>query len=380
MKGVIVKSTGSWYKVLAEDNNTYDCRLRGKFKIEGSRATNPVAVGDKVILSLEEDGKTGIIRELPDRKNHIIRKSTNLSKKSQVIAANLDQAVLIATLYVPRTSTALWMSGSDYEKMLWWDSKPGIAPEETGQFVLVKSTDDGLTWSDPINITEQIKDPEWQLLLAGPGMGITLDEGTLIFAGQFKEDIGAQAFDGGQYSSHSTIVYSKDGGETWQIGTGAKPNTTEAQVVELADGGLMLNMRDDLNRRVKDETNGRAVSVTYDMGETWVTHPTSNSALPEPNCMASLIGHNMQVDGQMQQVLFFSNPNDKHSRVNMTIKASLDDGNTWPEMNQVLLNETPGFGYSCMTMVDDNTVGILYEGVKELFFQKIQVSEILRDY
>lgn len=105
MKGVIVKSTGSWYKVLAEDNNTYDCRLRGKFKIEGSRATNPVAVGDKVILSLEEDGKTGIISELPDRKNHIIRKSTNLSKKSQVIAANLDQAVLIATLYVPRTST-----------------------------------------------------------------------------------------------------------------------------------------------------------------------------------------------------------------------------------------------------------------------------------
>lgn len=289
-----------------------------------------------------------------------------------------------AVLYDHTTGTiwvaALWMSGSDYEKMLWWDSKPGVAPEETGQFVLVKSTDDGLTWSDPINITEQIKDPEWQLLLAGPGMGITLDNGTLIFAGQFKEDIGAQALDGGQYSSHSTIVYSKDGGETWQIGTGAKPNTTEAQVVELADGGLMLNMRDDLNRRVKDETNGRSVSVTYDMGDTWVTHPTSNSALPEPNCMASLIGHDMQVDGQMQQVLFFSNPNDKHSRVNMTIKASLDDGNTWPEMNQVLLNETPGFGYSCMTMVDDNTVGILYEGVKELFFQKIQVSEILRDY
>jgi sialidase-1 len=178
-----------------------------------------------------------------------------------------------AVLYDHTTGTiwvaALWISGSHYDKMLWWDSKPGMSPEETGQFVLVKSTDDGLTWSDPINITEQIKDPEWQLLLAGPGMGITLDDGTLIFAGQFKEDIGVQALDGGQYTSHSTIVYSKDGGETWHIGTGAKPNTTEAQVVQLADGGLMLNMRDDLNRRVKDETNGRAVSVTYDMGETW---------------------------------------------------------------------------------------------------------------
>jgi sialidase-1 len=287
-----------------------------------------------------------------------------------------------AVLYDHTTGTiwvaALWISGSHYEKMLWWDSRPGMSPEETGQFVLVKSTDDGLTWSDPINITEQIKDPEWQLLLAGPGMGITLDNGTLIFAAQFKEDIGVQALDGGQYTCHSTIVYSKDGGETWQIGTGAKPNTTEAQVVQLADGGLMLNMRDDLNRRVKDETNGRAVSVTYDMGQTWVKHPTSNSALPEPNCMASLIAHNMRVDGQMQQVLFFSNPNDKHRRVNMTIKASFDAGHTWPESTQILLNETPGFGYSCMTMVDDNNVGILYEGVKDLFFQKVPVSEFLK--
>ncbi len=288
-----------------------------------------------------------------------------------------------AVLYDHTTGTiwvaALWISGSHYEKMLWWDSRPGMSPEETGQFVLVKSTDDGLTWSDPINITEQIKNPDWQLLLAGPGMGITLEDGTLIFAAQFKEDIGVQALDGGQYTCHSTIVYSNDAGETWQIGTGAKPNTTEAQVVQLADGGLMLNMRDDLNRRVKDETNGRAVSVTYDMGQTWIKHPSSNAALPEPNCMASLIAHNMFVDGQMQQVLFFSNPSDKHHRVNMTIKASFDAGNSWSEMNQVILNESPGFGYSCMTMVDDNTVGILYEGVKDLFFQKVPVSEFLRD-
>ena len=288
-----------------------------------------------------------------------------------------------AVLYDHTTGTiwvaALWLSGSHYEKMLWWDSQPGMSPEETGQFMLVKSTDDGLTWSDPINITHQIKDPRWQLLLVGPGMGITLDDGTLVFAAQFKEDIGVQALDGGQYTSHSTIIYSMDGGDTWQIGTGAKPNTTEAQVVQLADGGLMLNMRDDLNRRVKDETNGRAVSVTYDMGQTWITHPSSNSALPEPNCMASLIGHNMRVDGQMQQVLFFSNPNNKNQRVNMTIKASFDAGHTWPEKNQILLNETSGFGYSCMTMVDDNTVGILYEGVKELFFQKVPASEFFRD-
>ena len=105
MKGTVIKSTGSWYKVLDEQGKTWDCRLRGKFKMEGMRSTNPVAVGDYVIFQPEPDQQTAIITELPERKNHIIRKSTNLSRKSQVIAANLDQALLIVTLAVPRTST-----------------------------------------------------------------------------------------------------------------------------------------------------------------------------------------------------------------------------------------------------------------------------------
>ncbi len=273
---------------------------------------------------------------------------------------------------------ALWMSGSSPDQMLWWASQPGMSPEETGQFILVKSTDDGLTWSEPINITQQLKDPAWQLLLQGPGAGITLGDGTLVFPAQFKADIGEKALDGGQYTCHSTIVYSKDGGQTWQIGTGAKPNTTEAQVVQLSDSSLMLNMRDDLNRRIKDETNGRAVSTTTDFGKTWTTHPTSNSALQEPNCMASLIGANLMVKGKKQRVLFFSNPNNKNSRTNMTIKASLDEGNTWPEDLQIELFAPAGFGYSCLTMVDDNHIGIVYEGVKELYFQKVPVNDLLK--
>ncbi|HKK67192.1 MAG TPA: sialidase family protein, partial [Bacteroidales bacterium] len=183
--------------------------------------------------------------------------------------------------------------------------------------------------------------------------------------------------DGGQFTSHSTIIYSMDEGKTWQIGTGAKSNTTEAQVVELSDGSLMLNMRDDRNRKIKDETNGRAVAITNDLGQTWTEHPTSNSGLIEPNCMASIIGADIPVNGQQQKVLFFSNPANKYKRVDMTIKASLDEGKSWPKENQVLLNEQQGFGYSCMTMVDDQHVGILYEGVKNLYFQKIPVAEIL---
>lgn len=274
---------------------------------------------------------------------------------------------------------ALWMSGSAPDKMLWWASQPGMTPQETGQFILVKSTDDGLTWSEPVNITSQIKDTAWQLLLQGPGRGITMDDGTLVFPAQFKADIGTKALDGGQYTCHSTVVCSRDGGNTWQIGTGAKSNTTEAQVVQLADGTLMLNMRDDRNRSDKGDTNGRAVAVTGDLGRTWTAHPSSNSALPEPNCMASLISAKIKIAGADKNILFFSNPDDRNSRIRMTIKASTDQGLTWPEENQVELFGPSGYGYSCLTMVNETQVGILYEGVKELYFQIIPAADFFGD-
>jgi sialidase-1 len=283
-------------------------------------------------------------------------------------------------LYDHKTNTiwvaALWMSGATEKDMLWWASKPGMKPEETGQFILVKSTDDGLTWSQPINITEQIKNSAWQLLLQGPGRGITMTDGTLVFPAQFKADLGTKSLDGGQYTCHSTIVYSKDQGKTWQIGNGAKTNTTEAQVVELSDGSLMLNMRDDRNRTEKGETNGRAIAITTDFGKTWTAHKSSNSALQESNCMASIISADLEINGKMQQVLFFSNPDSKTDRSHMTIKASLDGGVTWPKEYQVLLNSETGYGYSCMSMVDSKTIGIVYEGVKELYFQKIPVADL----
>jgi sialidase-1 len=262
---------------------------------------------------------------------------------------------------------ALWGHGKP-GKSVWGSSGPGLTPAETGQFMLVKSDDDGLTWSEPINITTQVKMPEWNLFFQGPGNGITLNDGTLVFPAQYKN--------AGQVP-WSTMIYSKDHGKTWTAGTGAKSNTTEAQIVELKDGSLMLNMRDDRNRTDKGATNGRAVAITNDLGKTWITHPSSNSALPEPNCMASVISANVKINGASQQVLFFSNPNNKTDRANMTIKASIDGGMTWPVTLQTELNSPSGFGYSCLTMVDENTIGIVYEGVKELYFQKIFISELL---
>lgn len=104
MTGLIIKSTGSWYQVLSEAGNRVDCRIQGKFRMKGIKTTNPIAVGDKVNFEMEPEQETGIITELFERKNYIIRKSVNLSKQAQIIAANLDQAFLIVTLASPRTS------------------------------------------------------------------------------------------------------------------------------------------------------------------------------------------------------------------------------------------------------------------------------------
>ncbi len=104
MQGIVTKSTGSWYQVQTPGGKKYDCRIKGKFRIKGLTTTNPVAVGDKVDFDLEPDQQTGVITKLTERRNYIIRKSINLSKQAQIIAANLDQAFLVVTLASPRTS------------------------------------------------------------------------------------------------------------------------------------------------------------------------------------------------------------------------------------------------------------------------------------
>lgn len=105
MKGLVVKSTGSWYQVRLSKERIVRARLAGKIRLEGRKTTNPVVVGDWVELEMENDQETGIISFIEPRKNYIIRKSINLSKQSQILAANLDQALLICTLLFPRTST-----------------------------------------------------------------------------------------------------------------------------------------------------------------------------------------------------------------------------------------------------------------------------------
>lgn len=103
-KGMVIKSTGSWYQVLGDDGRHYECRIKGKFRTKGIRTTNPIAVGDRVEFELEPDQESAVISALEPRRNYIIRKSINLSKQAQILGANLDQAILVVTLASPPTS------------------------------------------------------------------------------------------------------------------------------------------------------------------------------------------------------------------------------------------------------------------------------------
>ena len=105
MNGKVIKSTGSWYSVLSEDGTLWECRLRGKIRLDGLRSTNPVAVGDNVEFGQEPGKETGVIRKIAPRDNVIVRQSVNLSKASHIIAANVDLAIVVATVALPRTST-----------------------------------------------------------------------------------------------------------------------------------------------------------------------------------------------------------------------------------------------------------------------------------
>ncbi len=108
MKGIVYKSTGSWYVVITASGDVYECRIKGKFRIKGIKSTNPIAVGDQVEFDVEKKGDdtVGIIHSIEERKNYIIRKSVNLSKQTQIIASNIDLALLLVTIDNPPTLTA----------------------------------------------------------------------------------------------------------------------------------------------------------------------------------------------------------------------------------------------------------------------------------
>lgn len=216
---------------------------------------------------------------------------------------------------------------------------------------LLKSTDDGKTWSTPQDITRDTKKPDWTWYATGPGAGIQIQHGP--HKGRLVIPCDHIEADTKHYYSH--VIYSDDRGESWKLG-GSTPEhqVNECEVVELADppGRLMLNMRNyDRSNRT------RQTALSDDGGLTW--HSQKHvPVLIEPICQASIRRLRWPKAGH-SGIILFSNPGSQKAREKMTVRVSSDDAKTWAHSQ--LINE--GFSaYSCLETLDDETAGLLYEG------------------
>jgi sialidase-1 len=226
-----------------------------------------------------------------------------------------------------------------------------IAGRGSNHIWITKSTDDGRNWTTPVDITQSLrgKDPNLTFYTLGPGRGIQLRNGRLVVSNYFRWQ--------GSDVSYAVVMYSDDHGKTWKVGKPAGPETNEGQVVELGDGSLMYNMRSQAGK------NRRAVSRSYDGGETWTT-PMLDVTLIEPVCQASIL--------QWRDRLYFSNPA-ATTRVNMTVRMSLDEGITWPFSHVIYIGPS---AYSCLTPLPDGTVGCLYERGERSPYEKLTFAKI----
>ncbi len=215
---------------------------------------------------------------------------------------------------------------------------------------VMRSADEGRTWSVPADISASVRQPDWRWYATGPGHGIQLANGMLMAACDHSISAPAKMM-------YSHVIYSEDAGVTWKLGGSAEEKTDESTVVELKDGRLYLNMR------TYRGTGCRAVAFSDDKGKTW--QPTQNDeALVEPVCQGSCIGYDTR-DGK--RFVLFSNPAGK-KREKMTVRISQDDCQTWPAAKE--LHAGPS-AYSDLVVLPDGTMGCLYERGEKGAYERI---------
>nr|MDO8111001.1 sialidase family protein [Candidatus Sigynarchaeota archaeon] len=227
-----------------------------------------------------------------------------------------------------------------------------------------RSDDDGGTWSEPRDITRQVKRPaEVTTIASGPGIGIQLRRG--LHAGRLLMPINQGPY--GRWRVY--VAYSDDRGETWVMGDFAPESGTghanEVQLVELADGTVMLNARNQGG----NNAHARKIATSANGGETWSTL-VDDPALIEPTCQGSIVRHSDPLDHE-KSVLLFSNPASRTARVCGTVRASFDEGKTWP-MTRVI--EPGNFAYSCLAVLGDKSIVCLYETGTAGGYEKIVLA------
>ncbi len=227
---------------------------------------------------------------------------------------------------------------------------------------VLKSTDDGTTWSAPVEITASVKPAGWTWYATGPGVGIQTRDGRLVIPANHAEAAT------GVYRSHT--FYSEDGGRTWQLGGSSDPGTNESQVVELADGRLMLNMRNHPPR----EENYRLIATSTDLGRTW-SAASPDRALIEPPAQASLLRMTTARTHDRTRLLFANPASARRER--LTVRLSYDEGATWPVSR--VLHEGPA-AYSSLVMLPDLSIGLLFERGEQSPYEGIAFARFTLDW
>ncbi|MFL5620852.1 MAG: exo-alpha-sialidase [Gemmatimonadaceae bacterium] len=261
----------------------------------------------------------------------------------QVIADDGPNTVGNPCPVVDRRTGTIWLltthnPGTLREK----DIVAGSAPASRTVWAM-RSDDDGLTWSPAVEITSSVKRPDWTWYATGPGVGIQTSTFRLV--------IPANHVEAGTGINRSHLFYSDDGGKSWRLGASADPGTNESQVVELADGRLMLNMRNHPPLR----ENFRLVATSDDGGES-LSKTTPDRTLIEPPAQASILRLTTTTTGDRNRLLFANPASTRRER--MTVRLSYDEGMSWPVAKVV---EPGPSAYSSLVALPDRSVGLLYE-------------------
>ncbi len=246
-----------------------------------------------------------------------------------------------------------WNRGDDKESQIIDQSS-----KDTRRVFVTVSKDDGLNWAAPQEITDKTKQPDWTWYATGPGAGIQIERGP--HRGRLMAPCDHIEAESKHYHSH--VIYSDDHGSSWQLG-GRTPGhqVNECEVIEIANGRLLLNMRNyDKAKRVRQR------ALSDDGGLTWHSQEF-DSTLIEPICQASIRTTGWDKTGHRRLVLF-SNPASQTGRSHMTVRASLDDGRTWPTSQ--LLHAGPS-AYSDLVFLKSNLAGCLYECGEKSAYEKI---------
>ena len=216
---------------------------------------------------------------------------------------------------------------------------------ENDRVFITKSTDDGRSWAQPLEITEHVKKPEWGWYATGPGHGIQLNSGRLLIPCDCGDSKGWSDWD---KKGHSLVFYSDDHGRTWNLGGVTEAGVNECEAVELADGSLLLSMRQYLG------PNERAFSTSSDGGLTW-SKPKHHPEVHCPVCQSSILRYTLP-PAEKNRILY-SGPGGP-GRSHMTVRLSYDEGRSWPVAKVI---HEGSAAYSDLVVLPDGAIGCLYE-------------------